>query len=298
MQVDDLSLRELWGWVYVNGRLVDAGSAQVSAFDRGFLYGDGIYETLRVYSGRPFMLEEHWQRMAKGCEVIGLAPPSMAEVEKAAYMVLEANNLSQAYLRITAARGATGRLWHDLASDNPTLMAMAKPLTPPDFGPGLRLVVSRFRADEHSPLSSVKQLGILPKILARAEAGRSGADDALFLNTAGRIAEATASNIFWAAAGKLFTPSQACGLLPGVTRSVVISIAAENGIPVAEGEFGLDDLMRADEVFLTSSTWEVAPVRSLNGSDFPLGSPGPLTTSISKLYKERVAGITNSYSEE
>jgi len=280
---DDLS--KTWGVVAVNGELKPAGEALVSAFDRGFLYGDGIYETVRVYSGEPFMLDAHLARMVKGCAAIGMDPPDMAEVKSTALRVLEANGLGEAYLRITVTRGATGRLWHDTASAESSVLVIAKPYTPPDFEEGLRLTVSTFRSDERSPVSGVKQIGILPKILARAEALRKGYKDALLLDTSGHVSEATSSNAFWVAGHELFTPSASCGILLGITRRVIMEIAREQEIPVREGEFPLEAASQAEELFLTSSTSEITPVRSLDGSEFQLG---PMTRLLMNGYRARV----------
>lgn len=289
MSADDIGLTQVWGRVYLDGRLIAADEAEVSAFDRGFLYGDGVYETLRAYAGKPFMLDAHLQRMSHGCSVVGLAPPEPKQIEEGVRLVLEANGLTDAYLRITVTRGATGRLWYDPATSKPTLLIIARPLVPRDFGKGLRLVVSRYRTDERSPLSGVKQTGILPKILARAEAVRLGADDALLLDTRGFVAEATSSNAFWVREGKLFTPSLACGILAGITRRIVMEIAHRHEIGVVGGEFALDELRTAEEMFLTSSTWELAPVRSLDDIEFPQATC-PLTKLLQESYRQRTPG--------
>jgi len=286
MSGDDIGLTQAWGQVYINGGLAAAHEAVVSAFDRGLLYGDGVYETLRVYSGKPFMLDAHIRRMAHGCSVIALTLPETEEIREGVRLVLAANSLTDAYLRITVTRGATGRLWHDPAPSKPTLLIIAGPLVPRDFGDGLRLVVSRYRADERSPLSGVKQTGILSKILARAEAVRAGADDAVLLDTRAFVAEATSSNAFWLREEKLFTPSLTCGILAGITRRIVMEIAREREIGVVEGEFALGELRTAEEMFLTSSTWEIAPVRSLDGVEFPRAS-GPITKRLQELYRGR-----------
>lgn len=286
MHVDDIGFDETWGHVFLDGALKPASEAMVSAFDRGFLYGDGVYETIRVYAGKPFMLDAHLNRMALGCSVIGLTPPNAEEIESGVQQVLDANNLMDAYLRITVTRGATGKLWYDLESSTPSLLIIARPYTPPDFGDGLHLIMSGFRADERSPLSGVKQIGILPKILARSEAKSAGADDAMMLNTAGFVAEATSSNAFWVKDGELFTPTLDCGILAGITRETALGIAWESGMTIHEGQFALDDLLAADEVFLTSSTWEIAPVRSLGDTVF--GGPGPITARIAEQYRRQI----------
>jgi len=289
MSLNDIDLTEVWGQIYIEGRLVSACEGRVSAFDRGLLHGDGVYETVRVYAGKPFMLDAHLRRMAHGCSAIGLTAPDAKDIEEGVRLVLQANGLKEeAYLRITVTRGATGKLWHDLACAKPSLVIIAKPYAAPNFGDGLRLVVSRFRTDERSPLSGIKQIGILPKIMARAEALRADANDVILLDTRGFVSEATSSNAFWVREERLFTPSLTCGILDGITRAIVMEIAKGEGIPVVEGEFALDDLYAAEEVFLTSSTWEIAPVRSVDGTAFP-GAAGPVTQRLTELYRRRTS---------
>lgn len=281
-------LTEDWGQVCVNGELIPAGDATVSPMDRGLLYGDGIFETIRVYAGKPFMLDAHLARMQEGCAAIVLEPPDMGKVKLWVEETLKANGLSDAYLRITITRGPTGGVWYDLERSCPTVVIMAKPYAQPDFGEGLSLTISSFRSDEQSPLTRIKHTGLLWKILARTEAKRAGVDDALLLNTSGRIAEATAANIFWVREGTLYTPSLDCGILAGVTRMVVIGIAKDQDIAVVEGEFPLDDLLRAEEAFLTSSTCEIAPIRSVADKTFTGTIPGQMTRRLMSLYKQSV----------
>lgn len=287
MHMENIGLDETWGLVYVDGTLSPAHDAAVSAFDRGLLYGDGLFETIRVYNGMPFMLDAHIRRMAGGCSVIALTPPDPDVIRHAAREVLAANGLTgDAYLRITITRGPTGCLWSDIEHSRQTLIVLAKPYSPPDHGDGLRLTVSKsFRSDERSPLSRIKHTGILWKIMPRAEAKRSGLDDALLLNTAGDVSEGTSANIFWAKDGSLYTPSLDCGILPGVTRSIVMEIAREHGIGVSEGRFPLDHLLSADEAFLTSSTSELVPIRSIEDTVFP---GGPITSRLLELYRRQV----------
>lgn len=277
-----------WGKVCINGKLVAAEEATVSAIDRGFLYGDGIFETIRVYKGVPFMLDAHLARMAEGCSVISMPPPNMEQVKLWVEETLSANCLSDAYLRITATRGATGLLWYDLDTSSVTVVIMAKPMVQERFSEGLRLMVSSFRSDELSPLSRIKHTGILWKIMARAEARRAGVDDALLLNTKGHVSEATAANIFWVCDGKLFTPALDCGILAGITRAIVIEIANAVGIETQEGYFTLDDVFNAEEVFLTSSTRELVPVRSLGDKQFGDMGYGRMTKLLLSLYQERL----------
>lgn len=284
-----------WGSVYVDGRLMPASEGMVSACNRGLLYGDGIFETVRVYNGMPFMLDAHIDRMAGGCSVIRMTPPEADEIRGAARQVLDANGLTgDAYLRITVTRGATGLMWYDLVHDKPTLILLAKPFSPPDFGDGLRITVSpSFRSDERSPLSRIKHTGILWKILPRNEAKSRGFDDSLLLNTAGNVSEGTSANIFWAKDDMLCTPSLECGILPGVTRAAIADIARKHGITVSEGAFPLENLLAADEAFLTSSTAELSPIRSIEDKVFATGAPGPTTIRLSDLYREHVRSLTS-----
>ncbi len=289
MHEQSVDLFESWGRAYVSGTLAPAGEAAVSALDRGLLYGDGIFETVRVYEGLPFMLDAHIRRMAEGCSVIGLTPPDADEIRRAARSVLDENGLTgDAYLRITATRGATGRLWYDMENSRPTLVVLARPYSPPDHGKGSRLTESRsFRSDERSPLSRTKHTGILWKMLPRAQARRDGFDDALLLNTSGDVSEGTSANAFWVRNGELYTPALECGILAGVTRAIVIQISRENGIAVSEGCYPLDHLLGADEVFLTSSTAELTPVQSVEDRMFP-GASGPVIARLKNLYREYV----------
>ena len=284
MRVENLS--EIWGQVYVNGRLTAADEASASAMDRGFLYGDGVFETIRVYAGQPFMLDAHLARMAQGCSVISLPTPDMEEIKRGVEQVLEANGLSDAYLRITVTRGPTGSLWSDLEHSLPTVVIMSKPFVPTDFGQGMRLVISSFRSDEQNPLAGIKQTGILWKILARAEAKRAGADDALIMDTQGHVSEATSANIFWVRDDTLYTPSLDCGILPGVTRALIIEIAREQGLAVVDGKFALDELLASDEAFLTSSTSELAPIHSIAERKFKTGRP--IMEKLTGLYRLRI----------
>ncbi|MDI6828051.1 MAG: aminotransferase class IV, partial [Armatimonadota bacterium] len=179
-------------------------------------------------------------------------------------------------------------LWYDLDAYSPTVVIMAKPIKQEKFDGGIRLMVSSFRSDELSPLSRIKHTGILWKVMARAEARRVGMDDALLLNTKGHISEATAANIFWTRDKKLFTPSLDCGILAGITRAIVIEIADAVGIETAQGHFTIEELFNADEVFLTSSTRELVPVRLVGEKQYGEVAPGSMTRLLASLYQERL----------
>ena len=280
-------LIDSWGRISVNGKLVAAAEATVSPLDRGLLYGDGIFETIRVYAGKPFMLDAHLNRMANGCFVISLPMPDHEQIRRWVREALDANSLSDAYLRITVTRGPTGGVWYDFDQACPTVVILCKPYAQPDYGNGLILRLSTFRSDEQSPLTGIKHTGLLWKIMARREARQAGVNDAIMLNTKSHVAEATSANAFWARDGVLYTPSLDCGILAGVTRGIVLEIAREQGIEAVEGHFAFEELLAAEEAFLTSSTWELAPIRSIDDMTFA-EAPGEVTRLLTELYRDRV----------
>ena len=276
-----------WGQISVNGKLVPAAEATVSPLDRGLLYGDGIFETIRVYEGKPFMLDAHLKRMTHGCSVISLPMPDADTIKRWVMEALDANDLSDAYLRIVITRGPTGGVWHELENACPTVLILCKPYHPPDFGDGLRLRLSTFRSDEQNPLTQVKHIGLLWKIMARREARQAGVNDAIMLNTKGHVAEATSANAFWVRDGVLYTPSLDSGILAGITRGVVLEIAREKGIEAVEGHFAFEELLAVEEAFLTSSTWELAPIRSIEDMTFA-EAPGKVTKRLAEEYRRSV----------
>lgn len=288
MTQQDTALDEIWGSIWLDGTLVPAGKAVVSAFDRGLLYGDGLYETIRVYSGVPFMLGEHLRRLRQGAQVLRMPVPDEDFIRRAVDSVIRANALEEAYLRLTLTRGVDPDDWTKLEPCRPSLIVMARPLPSRDYGDGFALAVSPFRVDPASPLRGVKHTGIMPKIMARRLAADEGCQDALLLTADGFVGEASAASVFWVRDGVLFTPSLDCGILDGLTRMLVLRVAPWGGIPAEEGQYPLERLLQADEVFLTSSTWELVPVKRVGESDFAAPRPGPVTRRLIELYRQEV----------
>ncbi|PWC43191.1 aminotransferase class IV [Azospirillum sp. TSO22-1] len=260
--------------VWLNGVIVPESEARIAPADRGLLLGDGLFETLRVSGGRPLRLDRHLARLRAGAEILGLAVPlDDAGLAAAMERLLERRGLSEASLRLTLTRGPGPRGLLPPAEPTPTLLITAAPRTPPL--PPARVVVAReTRRNEHSPLSRIKSLSTLDGVLARQEAARRGADDALLLNTAGRVAEASAANLFLWLDGALVTPPVAEGALPGVLRAAVLE-----AFPVAERPVTVEDLARTEEAFLTSSLG-VRPVVTVDGRTLGDGRPGARTTKI------------------
>lgn len=280
-------------WIYLNGRFVEKKDAVVSVFDHGFLYGDGIYETLRAYGGRIFMLERHLARLRRSGEMIGLElplpekdwPPLLNEA-------MRRNGLTDAYLRITVSRGE-GEIGLDPnLCARPTVVLVAKPfvpLPPHLFQEGVTLAMVRVRRNLPAALSpQIKSLNFLNNILAKQEAMRAGAFDGLMLNAEGHLTECTISNVVFVQSGRLCTPSVACGILDGITRDVVLTLARENGVPVEEGSYPPASLLQAEECFLTNTTMEIMPVRQVDKSQVGTGRPGPLTLKLRELFQSNL----------
>jgi branched-chain amino acid aminotransferase len=230
---------------WLNGTLT--ASPRLDAADRGFTLGDGVFETIRAAGGRPCRLAAHLARLRCGAELLGLPLPDDAALEAALAELLAAAGLADAALRLTVSRGPAPRGLLPPADSHPTVLVTAGPLPPP--APPARLVVATVtRRNEHSPLARIKSLNALDNILARREAAERGADEAVLLNTAGRVAETTIATLFARIDGILVTPPVAEGALPGVARAAVLA-----GMAVAERPLSLAELRRAEEIVLTNS---------------------------------------------
>jgi branched-chain amino acid aminotransferase len=287
--------------VWVDGELLPADSRHLSAFDRGFQLGDGVFETLRARGGRPTEIDEHLERLrrsATGLD-IELAPDTEARIADGIAALLAADGFAgpdgDASIRITVSRGAvTARGLLPLERVAPTVVIQAWPVppTPADhLERGLHLATSSVRRDPENPLAAFKTTSRADYVFARIEARRAGADDALFLTIDGHLSEATSANVFLvrnagiakgAGAGmsggpELATPALGCAILPGTTRTWLLGWAATAGLTPVEGWLTAGDLAAADEAFLCSSVAGVLPVTRFDGQPIGIGVPGPWT---------------------
>jgi branched-chain amino acid aminotransferase len=278
--------------VYVNGQILPEDRAVVSVLDHGFLYGEGIYETLRTYERRPFLLGRHLERLRSSARLMALDVPfTDEELTRAIDETLAAHPaLDEAYIRVLVTRGV-GELSYSLAAcATPTLVIIVKPLPAvPERvfteGIGLALVsVRRNHPDALNPM--IKSNNLLNNALAMQEAYRRGADEALMLNQAGELAECSQSNVFLVRGGEVATPPLSAGLLPGITRAFVLEIARSLGLPAAERRLTPDDLARADEVFVTGTTREVTPVVAVDDRSIGDGTPGPITRRLLEAFRQ------------
>lgn len=284
--------------VYFNGELVPAAEARVSISDHGFLYGYGLFETMRAYKGKIFRLERHLQRLFGSAEAVGLgARLAGIDLGKACCDVLAANNLEDARLRLTVTGGEADAFPWAGADSQPNVVITARSyssLPPEKYERGFTALLVSLRRSPQSPLSGVKSTSYLVSVLAKREAAAAGADEALLCNDDGYLAEGGSSNVFFVKGSRLVTPSLKSGILPGVTREVVIELADELEIVVTEGTAGISTIKQCDEAFLTASTMEIMPlteVKDMNGNAVTIGTgkPGEITGRLMAAYKERVA---------
>jgi len=278
--------------VYLNDKIVASSEAKISVFDHGFLYGDGIYETMRSYDGVVFMIDEHILRLLRSASLIGLdIGKSVEEVKLAIFETLHANRLDNAYIRLTISRGE-GPIGLDPALCRvPTFVVMAQDFRNYPrayYDEGLKLIISSVRRNSKEALNpQIKSLNFLNNILAKIEAIKADVEEALMLNAEGYLAEGTISNIFFVKDNILCTPSVECGILDGITRAIVLDLAARNGVMVKEGKFLPEELFAASEVIITNTTMEVMPVRQVGSTNFKAGDIARL---LLKKYREEVSG--------
>jgi branched-chain amino acid aminotransferase len=275
--------------LYLDGRMVELAQARIDPRDRGFLLGDGLFETMRADRGRVPFLDRHLDRLEAGAAVLGIPlPRSRDAIAEACFEVLHANQLgdSLAAVRLTLSRGPGPRGLAPPADPAPTLLVAAALMADAAPAPA-RAVMSSIRRNEHSPLSRTKSLNYLDNVLALREACERGANEAILCNTAGRLACASAANLFLVRDGALLTPGLDEGVLPGITRAVLLETARDLGIPAEQVVLPTSALERADEALLTNSLVGVRPVVEIDGERVGKGGPGPLTQRLQRAYAER-----------
>lgn len=275
--------------IWLNGSFLDDSLPAISARDRGFLYGDGLFETMRAYGGRTFQFPEHLERMAASAAFLRIALPyGAAALEEAAQELLRRNGLAEAVVRVALSRGAESPGLGLPDGGKPTVLVQTRPFeAPPErlYRRGADVILASVRQNADSPLPRHKTANYLLCLLARQEARDAGATDAVILNQHGQVCEATTANLFWAKGGNLGTPPVHCGLLPGVTRANVLRLAEGLGIATEERPISAGELFEADEIFLTNSVAEIMPVRKVDGRGVGEGAPGALTKRLTVAYR-------------
>jgi D-amino acid aminotransferase len=280
------------GYVFLNGRIIDAARASVSVYDRGLLYGDGLFETMRAYKGVAFAIEEHFHRLRTSADILGLPIPNLDWPAIIAEL-LDKNGLAgqDAWVRLTITRGpAEPRVIPpDLAK--PTSIVMVRPLDREIATYQRRGVkVALLPFSRHGFIPEHKSLNYLPAVVGRVLAMYHGAYEGIFVRNDHVLTEGTTTSVFIVRDGALWTAPEG-GILPGVTRRTVIDLANENEIRVVERDITTTDLRLADEAFLTSSMIEIVPIVQVDEAALGTGHPGPLTGRLQKLY----AGAVKAY---
>lgn len=273
------------GQVYLNGEYLPLAQARIPVLDRGFLFGDGVYEVIPVYGGRPFRLEEHLQRLDNSLAEIHMRPPHTRDQwhDILQRLVLPGPADQSIYLQVT--RGAAAGRDHAVPKDiPPTVFAMCNPIPEPDPALFERGIAAVTREDIRWERCDIKAITLLAAVLLREQAKDEGAMEAILIRN-GLAMEGAASNLFVVHRGVLVTPPKGRHLLPGITRDLVLEIARESSIPYREDDIPADLLTGADEVWLTSSTKEVMPVTRLDGREIGDGRPGPLWREMTRLYR-------------
>ena len=268
---------------FINRRFVPLEQAVISVFDRGFLYGDGLFEAIHFRNGRPFRWDAHLERLQAGLDYLMLkCPYSSSELRDFATRLINENRMPDCLLRLNVSRGPSARRGSSpLGANTPTVVMALHPAPPkPTELPRWRVMTSTVRLPAADPLANIKTCNKLLQVLARAEADAAGADDIILLNTDGFVAEGSSSNVFWIKNGAASTPPLTHGILPGVTRSVIFELCKQIGLPVCEGNITSQQLSESEGVFLSLTSFGVVECESLDAK--------PLQTSalVTKLFHQ------------
>ena len=280
--------------IYLNGKLVDKADAKVSVFDHGLLYGDGVFEGIRVYNRKVFRLDEHIERLYDSAKSIALEIPLSREAMTAAVRdTVKANDKVDGYIRLVVTRGV-GSLGLDPRKCDPNVIIIVDSISlyPPEYyDNGLEVITAATIRSHPASLSArVKSLNYLNNILAKIEAIQGGCFEAIMLNHKGEVAECTGDNLFVVKHGEIRTPPISAGILEGVTRNVVIELAQAAGFPLRELALVRHDVFSADELFLTGTAAEIIPVVKCDGRLIGTGKPGP----VFKHLRERFLALVRS----
>ena len=273
--------------IYIDGKYYPKSEAKISVYDHGFLYGDGVFEGIRVYNDHVFKLEEHLSRLYDSAKSIALCIPlSKAEFKAAILETLRKNNLRDAYLRVVVTRGYGDLGLNPIKCAEATVVIIADYIAPLYEGICAKAVVAATRRNNPDSLDpQIKSLNYLNNILAKMEANRVGVDEAIMLNQQGIVCEGTSDNLFVVKNGVLVTPPLSDGALGGITRGTVLELAAQLKIPVEEKSITVHEIMTSDEAFLTGTAAEIGALVEVNGQKIGDGKPGPIWKTLTAAFK-------------
>jgi branched-chain amino acid aminotransferase len=275
--------------IFLNQKIVDEKEAFISVKDRGYLFGEGAFETLRSFDGKIPFLDKHLNRLEWSTTFIGIPFPHPETIRKAIRDLLEANRLKDARIKIVLTGCGEHFTPTPSAEENTVnLMIMAEKLAESKNDEGCELTVLRSVINDAPPISNIKSVSWITKLIAIREITEKSCDDGILLNHLGQVTETTRANIFWVRNENLYTPPISCGLLGGITRQIIIDVAKDNGIIVKEQTIHPDELKSVQEVFLTNSVVGIEPVIQINESTLGDGQPGKTTKQLQELYAERI----------
>ncbi len=278
--------------IYINGKFFKQNEAFISVNEGGFLFGKGIFETMRAYSGTVFRLTEHLERILSSCRFLKIPFKENAQyLKEKIYQTLEVNKFLDAYLKLIISSGINKGSLTD-ATSSPTLVIIAREFEPyPQsiYKEGFRAIISKIRRNPYSPLAQHKNLNFLENVLAKREAEEKGKNEAIFIDPEGNLAEGAITNIFLVKQGSVISPALNSMILPGITRKVALEICSEVGIHTEERKVELKELYEAEEAFLTNSLMEIMPLVQVDSSLIGKGIPGTLTQKLEKEYRKKVS---------
>ena len=281
--------------VYINGEIINRDKAQIPVSDRGLLYGYGLFETMRSYNGHVFCLDRHIARLVHSASILGIRDAlETQKLEMGVSRTLKANGIDNSRIRLTVTAGEGGRSLTVAPAKLTTIITvenLALP-SPEVYAKGLRTSIVSIRRNSRSPMCYLKTLGYLENMLAHAEAVAVGSDEAILLNVDGYVAECSASNIFIVEAVSIITPPVDAGILPGITRGVVIELADRLGIQLAHGTLSIKRLMNAEEAFITNSVIEIMPIATIDRKPVGSGSRGRVTERLTEEYRRLTVSAT------
>jgi len=278
--------------VFLNGDFIEEEEANISVFDRGFLYGDGVFETLRIYNGKPFLLDRHLGRLSHGLGSLFIGEKySFSEYLEFTSKLIERNKVIDGVLRIQATRGPGKRGYSTTGNYDPTVLISLHeaPNVDPNNASPVKLATSIQVLSDHDPFSTLKTTNKLANIVALREAEKAGMDDALLTNHKGNVTEASGSNVFWIKDGALFTPPVSSGCLSGITRGMILELAITMNLPTAQQDITLAGLNDTESVFLTNSVREIQTVIQINDKSIAVS---PLISKLHSAYREAVKQAT------
>ena len=280
--------------VSVNGRIADAATASIPVFDHGFLYGEGVYETLRTYHRVPFLYDLHQERLRRSAALLSLPVPFTDDelLAQIGATMAAHKGLNEAYIRVLLTRGVGELTYNPAACPDPTTVIIVKPFPEPPartFTDGIKVALVGVRRNHPAALNPmIKSNNLINNALAMQEALRSGADEALMCNQAGDVVECSQSNFFIVKDRRVITPPLDAGLLPGITRAFVLEISRDEGFEAVEEAVSVADVLAADEAFITGTTREVTPVVTVDTHHVGTGRPGAVSQRLLAAFRKRV----------